>query len=153
MDIVKAVGNHPILTIVYLSSFVYLRQVFYLATLYFIAQSFVLPVLITIFSWLGSIESIIEGILTNKAPKPKPVNFKIVVDNFHVLRSEFEERFKASKLKDLINGIDNPNQAKLVTNTDNTTYEQHKEFFEQNLTSLINNIVALQRSDGRVLDA
>lgn len=109
VGIVHAVTEYPVFTILYVSSFFFLRVFFYLATLYLIAQRFILPVSRTVFLWLDNIIRSIEGILTNKPTKKRQVDFKIVIDNFHVLESEFKERYKDGKLKNIVNTIEKHN--------------------------------------------
>jgi hypothetical protein len=81
-----------------------------------------------------------------KQKKNKP-KIKIVVDNFQVLRAEFEDRFTNIKLKDVENAIRTKNApAPASTTPDTSTLKEHEELFLQNLAALFNDATALQDS-------
>jgi hypothetical protein len=62
--------------------------------------------------------------IEQKSPTKKPIKMKLVIDNFQVLRSEYEERFHAGKLKHVIQGTVGRAPVESHNNTpDNSTFD------------------------------
>lgn len=73
-------------------------------TSYFVIYLLVLPVgkfiLVTVFDFM----CLLKGLIEQKRLKKKSTNMKLIIDNFQVLRSEYEDRFQAGKLKHISQG-------------------------------------------------
>jgi hypothetical protein len=147
----KWLQGNILLCILYISSWWLLPQIFYMVTLLFLIMGLINPLLLIVVENIGNMIDVLYGIAVNKkqTKAEKTSKVKIVVDNFQVLRAEFEDYFKAVKLQKVKDGIrtaETPASTSTSTTADTSTLKEHEELFLQNLTALFNDATTLQKS-------